>query len=125
MPTRLIVAASVVEALTGTVLAAVFFVAGPWSAFVFGIVMVAQGGYTALVLLRRIEAKILFLIGEGVAFSVFGAAAVYGLVRNLDPANVDPEYAPMTLAVGIACQAVLASWALLRTTPRRPSPHPG
>jgi hypothetical protein len=112
---------SVIEVAGGAALLVFAALTDPVGPGTFAAVLLVQGGYTLALLsgaLRRVEApaRHLQLAGSAAALFVGLAGFVAGFARNIDPANADPEFAPMTVLLLVALHG-LASIATFASPP--------
>ena len=107
----------------------VFYVVGanPLLVLVLGLALCGQAGYGLAFIAgaldgRRERARRVLLAGGLLAAAVGLAGFLAGAVANIDPANGDPEFGPMTIALLIAAHgvaSVLASGG--SSNPRTPT----
>ena len=101
--------------------------ANPWLVLVLGIGLCAQGGYSLAYILgafgrRRALARRVQLAGSGLASVVGLTGFVAGIVANVNPANNDPEYGPMTIALLVTVHGLASLLAFSGDpNPRTPS----
>jgi hypothetical protein len=84
--------------------------------------LLIQSGFTMALLLgafgpHQDTGRHLQLSGSSLALIVGAAGFVIGFLANINPANNDPEYGPMTIALLIAAHGMAS---LLAFTPHRP-----
>ncbi|RPI23671.1 MAG: hypothetical protein EHM57_03630 [Actinobacteria bacterium] len=97
--------------MAGLGLAVLALSTDPLEVGLFATVLVLQGGFTLLALSRRSLAapgRLLQLAGSVAAALVGLAGFVSTLGRNFDPANPDPEYAPLTILLLIGTHGLLS-----------------
>lgn len=110
-----LVALSLVNLFAGLALVVLWFVMGREPMIVLGLaaVLIVQGGSTLLYVsgafdrVRRAARNVL-VAGSAAALAVGAAGFITGVVVNLQPANPDPEYGPMSVAFLLAAHGCLA-----------------
>ena len=97
--------------MAGLGLAVLAFFTDPLEVGLFAAVLILQGGFSLFAVSRRslaTPARLLQLAGSVAAALVGLAGFISGLAHNIDPANPDPEYAPMTILFLIGTHGLLS-----------------
>lgn len=105
---------SAVNLLAGLALVVLWLSIGrePLVVLVLAAVLMVQGGYTLVYVAgwldrARPAARNVLLAGSAAALVVGSIGFITGAIVNMQPANPDPEYGPMTVAVLLAAHGAI------------------
>jgi len=118
-----VVTMSLLVAAVGTIVLGAYalMTEHPATMLPFALVPIVQGAFTLLFALGKLNklggiARLLELSGSTLALSVGAVGFAYGVVVNLTPMNVDPEYAPMAVSLLVAMHGLIALLAFAPTS---------